>query len=51
MKDEFILAFKVRGLTEKQQTEIVMTSRSIAKRIKPEGRFIVGLERKGGREK
>ena len=48
MKDEFVLAFKVRDLTEKQQSRLMMESRSIAKSIKPKGRFIVGIERKGG---
>ncbi len=50
MKRDYVVHLKIRGLTEKQQIRVAMEGRAIAKRIKPEGRVVIGIEQKGGKK-
>lgn len=47
MKKEYVLVFKTKNMTDRQQTRMVMESHSIVKRISPESRTIVAIEKKG----
>ncbi len=44
---DYTLILKAKNLTEKQQTKMVMESRSIINRIAPNSRTVVGIEKKG----
>ncbi|MCR5606361.1 MAG: hypothetical protein K6F69_06075 [Treponema sp.] len=43
---DYTLILKANNLTEKQQTKMIMESRSIVNRIAPKSRTIVGIEKK-----
>ena len=49
MNKEYVLIFKTKNMTDRQQTRMVMESHSIVKKISPKSRTIVAIEKKEGK--
>lgn len=47
MKKDYVLVFKAKEMTDREQTRMVMEARSVVNRIAPSSRTIVGIEKKG----
>ena len=51
MKKDYVLIFKTKEMTDREQVQMVMEARSVVSRIAPDTRTVVGIEKDERRDK